>query len=241
MKMAIRNLMRRLSRNLGGNAAMLVALGLPALVGGTGLAVDIGQWYLWKRDLQIAVDQAALAGAWARTQSATEANYTSRATQEYNSNLGMVADFASQPSVSLSDYAGGDGNSVTVSATAARRLPFTGMFLPEDTVVAAHAQATFAEGATFTSCIVALDEDDDGTITISGTALITARCGMAALSTSAQSIIINGTPEIDAGWVLSRGAIDDWLSVHTDDEIHEYLEGLNDPFDELSPPNPAES
>jgi Flp pilus assembly protein TadG len=67
---------------------MLVALGLPAMIGGTGLAVDIGQWYLWKRDLQIAVDQAALAGAWARTQSSTEDTYSSRALQEFNANLG---------------------------------------------------------------------------------------------------------------------------------------------------------
>ena len=241
MIMAIRTLMRKLSRNLGGNAAMLVALGLPALIGGTGLAVDIGQWYLWKRDLQLAVDQAALAGAWARTQTATETAYASRATQEYNANLGLVSDFASAPTIALADYAGGDDNSVTVSASATRRLPFTGMFLPEPTVVTVHAQAQYAEGATFTSCIVSLDEDDDGTITISGTALLTARCGIAALSTSDQSIIINGTPEIDAGWVLSRGGIDDWLSVHTDDEIHEYLDGLFDPFAELSPPNPAES
>ena len=38
---AIRTVLRRLSKNLGGNAAMLVALGLPALIGSGGLAVDV--------------------------------------------------------------------------------------------------------------------------------------------------------------------------------------------------------
>jgi hypothetical protein len=41
--------------------------------------------------------------------------------------------------------------------------------------------------------------------------------------------------------VISRGGIDEWFSTHTDDEIHEYLEGLFDPFADLSPPNLAES
>jgi Flp pilus assembly protein TadG len=241
MKKAFRALIRRLVSHRSGNAAMIVALGLPAMIGGTGLAVDTAQWYLWKRELQLAVDQAALAGAWARTQASTEETYASRATQEFNANLGVVSDFASAPIITLTDYAGGTDNSVTVAATAARTLPFTGMFLSDPVIVKAYAQASYAEGATFTSCLVALDEDTSGAITVSGTALLTARCGIAALSTSDQSIVINGMPTIDAGWVLSRGGIDEWFSLYTNDQIHEYLEGLFDPFGELEAPNPPES
>src|SRR3546814_10233945 len=48
----IRNFMRRLHRSKSGNATLLLALGTPMLIGGTGLAVDTAQWYLWKRELR---------------------------------------------------------------------------------------------------------------------------------------------------------------------------------------------
>ena len=66
-----RKIFRDLISNAGGNAALVVAISMPAIIGGGGLAVDTAQWFLWKRELQVAVDQAAIAGAWARTSSAT--------------------------------------------------------------------------------------------------------------------------------------------------------------------------
>ena len=65
----IRRTFSTLAKAKSGNAALIVAIGLPALVGASGLAVDTSQWFLWKRELQFAVDQAALGGAWARTDS----------------------------------------------------------------------------------------------------------------------------------------------------------------------------
>ncbi len=56
---------RKLRSNTSGNAAALVALGMPVLIGGAGLAVDTSQWFMWKRELQHSVDQAAIGAAWA--------------------------------------------------------------------------------------------------------------------------------------------------------------------------------
>ena len=42
-------LLRRLRECRSGNSAMLVAMGMPMLIGGAGLGVDMSQWYLWKR------------------------------------------------------------------------------------------------------------------------------------------------------------------------------------------------
>jgi Flp pilus assembly protein TadG len=235
-------LCKRLARHKGGNATLLLALGMPAFIGGAGLAVDTAQWYMWKRELQFAVDQAALAGAWARTQSATRAIYSDRALQEFNANISTVNDITvGPPSVTLSSYAGGSNNSVTVSATVRDTLPFSSFLTGEGTTVTASAQAAYTSGTSFTSCLLALDEDDSGAVTIGGTSVLKAKCGIAALSTSDSSILVDGNPDIDAGWVLSRGGIDEWFSNHTDDEVHDYLEGLFDPYANLSPPNPAES
>ena len=117
MNQAFRSLMRRLRRRIGGNAAMLVAVGMPALIGGSGLAVDVSQWYIWKRELQFAVDQAAVAGAWARADAATQSTYSTRAGQEYTNNLQLTKAFASNPNISLVNYNGGSGNAVQVVVT----------------------------------------------------------------------------------------------------------------------------
>src|SRR3546814_4831590 len=91
--------MRRLHRSKSGNATLLLALGTPMLIGGTGLAVDTAQWYLWKRELQFAVDQSAIAAAWAKSEAPTGTTYISRGTQEYENNLSLVTDFDSGPTI----------------------------------------------------------------------------------------------------------------------------------------------
>ena len=234
-------LLKRLAGDSSGNALLLMALGLPMLIGGAGLGVDFAQWYMWKRELQYAVDQAAIAGAWARSDTATQAIYTDRARQEYNANLSAIKDIASDPVIGLANYAGGSNNSVTVHAHATKALPFSSLFTGGATTIDVHAQAAWEEGKTFTSCLIAVDPDDDGAITIGGSSILTASCGLAALSTSANSITVNGNPTVDAGWILSAGGIDDWFNTNTDDTILENMSGLYDPFEHLSPPNPTES
>lgn len=83
---------------------------------------------------------------------------------------------------------------------------------------------------------MALDEDDDGAVTIGGNSIVTAKCGIMSMSKSDTSIIVPGNPDIDPGWVVSAGGIDDWFNVNTTAEIKEYVEGLRDPFKDLTPP-----
>lgn len=242
---SIRRTLRRFHQSTSGNATLLVALGMPVLIGGSGLAVDTAQWYMWKRELQNAADQAALAGAWARSDADTRLYYATRARQEYDANLSTVTDIDSVPTVSLANYNGGNQNSVVVTASASRTLPFSSFLTGRATTVSVYSQATFSEGASYTACLIATDEDDSGAITIGGSATLTAQCGIAALSTSPTAVIIEGSPTVDPGWVVAAGGIDDWLTQHTDAEIHEYVDGLYDPFATLSTPvpnpNPAQT
>ena len=241
----IRNAVKKTLNGLrtcnSGNATLIVALGMPALIGSAGLGVDMAQWYMWKRELQFAADQGAIAGAWAMTDNDTEADYDELAVLELNANLAATKDFADEPTVQLANYAGGVLNSVTVTVSATKELPFTSFLTGESATVSAFAQASFAAGATFTSCLIATDVDDEGAITIGGNAVLTASCGLAALSTDDLSIDVTGNPDIEAGWIISAGGVDEWLKDNTDDVILEYQDGLYDPFADLDPPEPEES
>jgi Flp pilus assembly protein TadG len=233
---AFSSFMSRLRRSKSGNTFVIVAAGMPALIGGAGFAVDISQWYMWKSELQFAVDQAALAGAYARADTSTEGTYEQRAEQEYFANLSKTAEFASDPAVSLENWATGTDNSVVVAATATQSLPFTSFLTGDSTTVRVSAQASFEEGTTFTSCLIAVDEDAEGAVTIGGSAEFIAGCGIAALSDDDNAIRVNGNPTIEAGWLISAGGIDDWFDSNTDDTVLENQSGLVDPFAGLTPP-----
>ena len=59
----ILGLVRRFRGNDRGIVAVFVVLMLPVLIGGLALAVDVGFWYVIKRNAQNAADAAAIAGA----------------------------------------------------------------------------------------------------------------------------------------------------------------------------------
>jgi hypothetical protein len=221
-------------RDTRGNTMILMALAMPALVGGTGLAVDVSQWYMWKRELQYAADQAAMSGAYSYSKD-DEGDWQDRAEMELDSNKDVVT-FAGDPTIELADFADGDDNSVIVELSATRTLPFTGMFMTSPATITVRAQAAIQEASNYTSCLVALDDDAEGAITLGGNGTVGIQCGIAALSNSPNAIKVNGNPTIDAGYFVSAGGVDDWIDSNTDDEVFENVDGLSDPFADLTPP-----
>lgn len=240
MKKALRSLIRRLARHRSGNAAMLVALGMPLLIGSTGLAVDTAQWFLWKRELQHAADQAAIGGAWALTKRDKDAYkgqtlyYIYRANQEFDSNSSITASFIKDRQVSLASYAGGSNNSVIVSATAEHKLPFSGYVLGRSAVIRVRAQASFAAGGTYNACLVALNEEDQDTISIGGNANVTAQCGLAALSCADGAITIDGSASVTTGSIATCGTAN--VPTELEGVVTEGLTNLYDAYADLVPP-----
>lgn len=216
---SIRRTMRKLRANACGNATLLVALGMPALIGTSGLAVDSAQYYMWKRDLQFAVDQAALAGAWARTATATQSTYQARALQEYNANVQIPGDFDTGPTTTLTNYNGGTGNAVRVVASATRKLPFSNIVTGRAVTVTVSATASSVQpGASvtttttlraLTACMIALHPNARGAFTIGGNASGSVGCGGAALSTDPLAAIQeNGNPSATFGQLVAGGGIE---------------------------------
>jgi Flp pilus assembly protein TadG len=212
LTMGIRTFFKRLRRAQGGNAAMLVGLGLPVLVGGTGYAVDTAQWYLWKRELQYAVDQAAIAGAWAKAadESGTGTGYVDRAQREYDANISLVEDFDTGAAVSLEDYDGATNNSVRVTASATGSLPFASYILGTSTTVTATALAIHEPAVEWRPCLLALDENDAKAVEFYGGPTVNAQCGVGSLSDADDAIAITGNAgTFSLGFIISAGGFSD--------------------------------
>ncbi len=225
-------LMSNLRDNRRGNALIIVATGLPVLIGGAGFAVDTAQWYMWKRELQHAVDQAAYAGAYALTQEQIEDQYQARAQYEYDNNVQKIEGFDTTPTITLSDYAGGTDNSVVVSSTASKVLPFSNFIWGGNATIRATAQASFQQGNTFNACLVSLREDGTGT-QIGGSATVNAQCGLAALSCNDDAVVIDGSATVNTDSIAACGTIDaDGL----EDVSTEGVQGLYDAYSDLTPP-----
>ena len=232
------NAIRRISGNLrkanGGNAAMLVALGMPVLIGGAGLAVDTAQWYMWKRELQHSVDQAALGAAFALSNEKSEQNFETRAMQEFNVNQSKTEGFSATPTIRLANFAGGTDNSVIVSASATKALPFSSMVMGSSATINVSAQASFRPGISFNACLVALAEDESDVLNIGGNANIQARCGLAALSCEDDAITIDGSATVETDSIATCGTVD--VPEENQDVVSEGVEGLEDIYKDLVPP-----
>ena len=236
----IRRSLAELRQSASGNTAILLAAGMPALIGSAGLAVDTAQWYMWKREMQNAVDQAAIAGAWSKVKGSAGIEYKTRAQQELTANL-QIVDFQGTPSISLADYeqpAVKDDNSVVVTLAGSKTLPFTSIITNTGVTVSVRAQARFQQGRTFTACLIATDPSTKGAITIGGSAYVLAKCGAAALSTNPDAVVKNGSTAVfDVGWIVSAGGIDDAFNGDPGIQVFENQTGLIDPFGALVPPN----
>lgn len=230
---ALSDFCRRLRGNSSGNATLMVALGAPALIGAGGLAIDTAQWYMWKRELQHSVDQAAYAGAWALAREESADTFETRAEQEFEANISKIADFVSDPSIEVSDYAGGTDNSVVVTATASKLLPFSSFLTGSAATVRASAQASFAEGLNYNACLVSLTEEGTGT-TIGGNATVRARCGLAALSCDEDAIQIDGSADVTTDSIAACGTVS--VPEENQDVTAEGVRGLEDIYADLEPP-----
>lgn len=233
----LRGRITQLWRSKSGNAMLLTAMGMPALIAATGYGIDTAQWYAWKRELQHSADQAALGGAWARSYSAT-ADYSARAMQEFNGNQAVTSAFAATPVVQLANYNGGTNNSVLVNVTATRQLPFSGYLFNRAATIAVTAQAAFAPGGTYSACLVSL-KPDGSTFTVGGSATVIANCGLGALSCDNDAIKIDGSASVTTTSIVTCGTAS--VPAALENKVTEGATTLTDAYAGWTVPDPKAS
>jgi hypothetical protein len=182
-----------------GNALMLTALAMPLLIGSAGLAVDTIQWVYTKRDLQGAVDAAAMAGVYGLIQTGDMNSAVDRS-------LASKPDLDRRRAVSAEQSPEGhaeDPFAVRVRVTSAAKLFFSSMFLRQAPTISAVATATVVETGEF--CAFAIGADRETGITIKPGADVEMDCGIAANSSSRQGVDAQGS--LKAKRVASYGGV----------------------------------
>lgn len=238
MRSFLRKKLAGLAGCTSGNAAVLVSLGMPILIGGAGLGVDTAQWYLWKRELQNAVDQAAIAGAWEKAKNQNGDSFINRATQEYNASVKLTAAFDSGPTVTLENYDGGTANSVQVTAWAQSQLPFSSILTGRATKVSVRAVAIHEPGTTYKPCFLALHPNMANALFLNGQVTVNAACGLGALSTNASAIsTAGGSGDVKVGFVVTGGGINDQQGHFKEETRLQWATNLENPYVGLTPPN----
>lgn len=231
----LRRKMADLKTDTSGNAMLLMAIGIPMLIGAGGAAVDMTQWYTWKRELQQATDQGAMAAAWALSNTSMKDRYTTRGQQDYQNNLALTKDYATAAAFRLASYSNGSNNSVVASASMTRSLPFSSFLTGRSVTVRSTSQAAFSAGADYNACLISIG-DTGTTFQVGGSANVQARCGLAALSCSTDAIIIDGSATVVTDSIATCGT----ASVPTANQsvVTQTQPGqLQDEFSDLTPPD----
>jgi Flp pilus assembly protein TadG len=122
----MRKLLSQVLRDIRGNTLILPAVGAVTLVGGAGLGVDTVQWYLWKRQLQQAVDSAALAGGQSLRQGTDSETSAKRELKRNADTAPKITRMANPP---ITGSYTGNGLAMEVIATIQQPLPFSSLFL----------------------------------------------------------------------------------------------------------------
>ena len=190
----------RLAKDTTGNVLVLSGAGSMALIGGAGLGVDTVQWYLWKRQLQQAVDSSALAGAQAISQGDGYRTYA-LSELESNSNFNFLEDYIGVPRTGAWV---GDAGAVEVVADFQRALPFSSAFITVAPEMTARAVATSVADGEF--CMRTLAKTGVG-VKISGTADVKLGCGVSANSESATAFDFDGGAKLSGSPLSAVGGV----------------------------------
>ena len=173
----------------------MMVLALPAVLAATGLVIDLGRMYSFKREMQNAADAAAMAAAqeWRQENYATynQAALTDAALNGFDENDG--ADIT----VNVPPHSGpkqGDSSFLEVIVTKPAPMYFMRLFRQEPPTVVARAVAGLMPAD---ACLYVLDPHASGALTVAGNSTVTLHdCGVQVNSDSSTGAVSQGTARL---------------------------------------------
>ncbi len=186
-------------RATAGQVLVLLALAFPLLLGILGLALDGGRLYFERRHAQVAADAGARSAAFELLRgNITQADVDEASGADAFLN-GYDRDAVDTDVVAVIGPTGYTANFVSVTVTDIVPTTLLRIFSKNQSTVAARAVAGIVPDSA-PPCVLALDEEVPGALTISGTAFLNApNCKVMSNSDSPSSITANGGGCITAG------------------------------------------
>jgi hypothetical protein len=195
-------------RDEHGGAVITVGIALPALLGVTALAVDVGLWYKSRRDYQTAVDAAAISAAWQRLKGKSGLLAAAKADAARN---GIVVGSAITMEVNNPPKSGeyqGEFDSIEVILTVPE-ISMLASIVYDDAVVNV-VRAVGRIEVTGEACVLALNTTAASALKIWGNTTVEAlNCVLGSNSNASSSINIGGSSKLTAESLWSAGGIQD--------------------------------
>src|SRR5579864_6094916 len=250
---------RKLGADQRGVSGIVTALALAALLGFSGLAIDVVMWESNQRAMQGAADQAALGAATAFRNIGETGALGDSSTAKNAAYATVIQSGYPADSVTVAPY--NDGSTCTndgcikVTIAQAQQRYFTGIFLTSAVNVSVSAVGTCngCGNGTFNSsstggdgCVMALDASGSGVITASGNPVLSlTKCNLYNNSPNTSATILNGGALIE-GCSASNAcgskaflAQPDMPAGNIDIPIVTNASPAPDPYANLVPPTPA--
>ena len=172
LRASTRTRTRKFKSSTSGSVAAIVAIASPVLIGAMGLGGEAGYWYLTQRKVQNAADVAAHATAVQLNDGAVLADLQTLAEYivgEADVNLVQANVQLNQPPSQGAFIEDGAAIEIVVTQTVPRML--SAIYSTDPVVISARAVATAQGGGT--GCVLALNETQDGALTIGGSTFLT--------------------------------------------------------------------
>lgn len=190
-----------------GATAVVFALSLPVFLGAAGLGVETGYWYLKNRELQTAADIAAHTGA-VELRGGKTADVV-RDTATHEAQLQGFDPARGTATVNTPPGSGThtDGHSVEVLLTQRVDRFFSQLFNPTPVVLNARAVSSYDQQGI--ACVLALDTwANDAVIVIGNPTTTFTDCNIMSNSLADDSITIAGSADVTAPCIVSAGGTD---------------------------------
>ncbi|MGD9979269.1 MAG: pilus assembly protein TadG-related protein [Hyphomonadaceae bacterium] len=225
----------RLFADRRGLTAVTFALSLPVIIGSAGLGVEVGYWFFEERRLQTAADLAANAGTVVLRSGAGD-NAVSDAAEAEAIENGYVPGAIV---VNTPPTTGANQNGRAVEVLLQRDLPryFTALFTNEPMRVRVRAVAAYENEQQ--ACILALDTwANDAVIFIGNPTATFSGCVVMSNSLADDSITIAGSADVTAPCIVSAGgtSVSADLTLTSCSTPMEEMPQAQDPYADLSEP-----
>jgi Flp pilus assembly protein TadG len=230
-----------------GVTAVVAALGAMAIIGFTGLAIDVASWEVTLRKMQGAADQAAIAALTTANASGSTANCPSTACTEAEAVAANYGFVNGQSSVSVTVNQPPTQGSHTTSSSAVeviisqpQSLMFTGLLLSTAPTVKARAVANSATGS---MCVMALDTSEKQAIDSvdlgGGTTVNMPNCDLYNDSPVTDSTALSGSASLTARNLFLSGGITEGnnATLSLNGSLKTYVTAMPNPYAGLTIPS----